>query len=272
MKCKICDNAVDKLFERKILGKYTSGYYQCRACRFIQTDEPFWLNEAYQHAITSLDLGLVNRNIVLHAECVELIDACFPNATTFLDYAGGYGMFVRMMRDSGFNFYRQDVYCENLFAKHFDIEDSKLHRFDLVTAFEVLEHFENPLKEIAGIFQFSDNLIFSTKLVPDTIEEIEDWWYLAPETGQHIAFYHRKTMESIALKHGKKYYFNGKNLHLFTSENIPVERLDYVFSGKKHTNSFFGLLKKPISYTVERRSLLDEDFRMVRAALAKKEL
>ena len=26
-------------------------------------------------------------------------------------------MLVRMMRDNGFNFYRQDTYCENLFAK-----------------------------------------------------------------------------------------------------------------------------------------------------------
>ena len=55
-------------------------------------------------------------------------------------------MFVRIMRDKGFNFYRQDIHCQNLFAKHFDISNIKItEKFDLLTAIEVFEHLEDPM-------------------------------------------------------------------------------------------------------------------------------
>jgi len=38
-------------------------------------------------------------------------------------------VYVRLMRDEGYNFYRQDVYCENIFAKSFDVEDLKEKKF-----------------------------------------------------------------------------------------------------------------------------------------------
>ncbi len=63
MNCKICNAVSTEIFEKRILNKYTSQYYQCNACDFIQTDEPIWLQEAYNNAITSLDIGLLNRNL-----------------------------------------------------------------------------------------------------------------------------------------------------------------------------------------------------------------
>jgi hypothetical protein len=92
---------------------------------YVQTENPYWLEEAYNSAITSLDIGLLKRNNYLVKEISPIIDCCFPEASTMLDFAGGYGAFVRLMRDEGYNFYRQDVYCDNLFTKHFDITDSK---------------------------------------------------------------------------------------------------------------------------------------------------
>jgi hypothetical protein len=50
---------------------------------------------------------------------------------------GGYGMFVRLMRDGGFDFHREDPLCDNLFAQGFDRQDDGT--FELVTAFEVFE-------------------------------------------------------------------------------------------------------------------------------------
>ncbi len=43
----------------------------------------------------------------------------------FLDYAGGYGVFTRLMRDIGFDFYWHDPYTQNLFANGFE-KDIKL--------------------------------------------------------------------------------------------------------------------------------------------------
>ena len=42
-----------------------------------------------------------------------LFYTCDPTKN-FIDYAAGYGFFVSLMRDYGFNFYWQDKYCENL--------------------------------------------------------------------------------------------------------------------------------------------------------------
>ena len=61
MKCKICDGAVRHLFAKKVLHKYDVAYFQCLHCRFIQTEQPYWLGEAYEKAIARLDIGLVWR-------------------------------------------------------------------------------------------------------------------------------------------------------------------------------------------------------------------
>ena len=123
MKCHICQNKTSDIFQTKILKKYDVSYHQCSSCRFIQTDDPFWLPEAYENIITSLDIGLISRNLYLQEQVPNIINTCFTEAQSMLDYGGGYGMFVRMMRDKGFDFYRQDIYCDNLFSKHFDITD-----------------------------------------------------------------------------------------------------------------------------------------------------
>src|SRR4051812_21742063 len=108
--CKICKGSAQKIFSKIILKKYPAEYFQCSDCGFVQTSEPLWIKEAYNNAITTLDIGLISRSVRLRHEVTPIIDACFPDAAVMLDYAGGYGAFVRLMRDSGFNFYRQDIY------------------------------------------------------------------------------------------------------------------------------------------------------------------
>lgn len=56
MKCSICFKENNILFKRLILNKYQVNYYKCTDCDFIQTEKPFWLKEAYNNAITDLDI------------------------------------------------------------------------------------------------------------------------------------------------------------------------------------------------------------------------
>jgi hypothetical protein len=267
MNCKICDSPSEKLFTKRILGKYNSGYYRCIECQFIQTDPPHWLTEAYSSAITALDIGLVDRNISFSAEAAALIDRCFPATKRYVDYAGGYGLFVRLMRDKGFDFYRQDMHCENLFAKHFDVTDlGPSIRFDLVTAFEVFEHFADPLSEIRKIFEYADSVVFSTQLVPNDPTGLTDWWYLAPETGQHIAFYSQLTLEKIASMTGRHYSHNGMNFHLFTREEIPQERL-LPEPSQSPLRRWFSRSKE----RMPRISLLQTDYEFIKAYLHKQQ-
>lgn len=271
MKCKICDSLSEKIFEKTILQKYNTGYYKCTQCNFIQTEDPFWLKEAYASAITSLDIGLLYRNNYLKKEISKIIDCCFPKANMMIDYAGGYGVFVRLMRDAGYNFYRQDNYCKNIFAEHFDITDTPTKKFDLVTAFEVLEHFNDPLNEIEAILKYADNAIFTTEIAPKDNQDIENWWYIAQETGQHIAFYSEDTMEIIAKKFNKYYYTKDKTLHLFTSQRLEDYKINYVFRNIEIKTSFFGLIKKKIKFKIKRDSLLQDDYQYVKSLLNSKQ-
>ena len=216
MNCKICDTITKEYSVKKVLNKYDVNYYRCPCCNFIQTEKPYWFNEAYNNAITKLDIGLVYRNEYLVPIISTMINAFYKDKAPYLDYGGGYGLFVRMMRDRGFDFYRQDIYCENLFAKHFDISDLAAGtQFEMVTAFEVFEHLEDPYGELQKMFCYSDTVLFSTELQPEIESELQDWWYFTPETGQHISLYHSKSLQVMAEKIGM-HLLSYKNLHMFS--------------------------------------------------------
>jgi hypothetical protein len=223
---RITGNPTQKLFDGQVLGKYDVEYFRCQDTGFIQTEEPYWLGEAYSSAMTRLDLGHVNRNIESASFVADLIGRCFPNFECGLDYGGGYGMFVRRMRDLGFGFLRSDPHCPNLFAEDFDRSDHPNCKFDIVTAFEVFEHIPNPREVVAELLEFAPTIIFSTELQPSTvIRSIEDWWYFIPETGQHISFYTRKSLEALAHAFNANFYTDGLSLHVFSR----VELKDHPF-------------------------------------------
>ena len=227
--CKICHSATHLIFRSKVLQKYYANYFKCDFCQFIQTEEPYWINESYQNAITDLDLGLLMRNLYNKGIVKAIIDKLFKKNGVFLDYGGGYGLFVRLMRDAGYNFYRQDNYCENLFARHFDINDIfQKDNFELLTCFEVFEHLTDPLIEIEKMLQYSHSILFSTTLQPTYSLSPETWDYFAPETGQHIAFYTKNSLEFIAKKYGLNLYTNNSSLHLLTNNKWSFNWVKYI--------------------------------------------
>jgi hypothetical protein len=269
--CKICNSPTHQIFSKMVLNRYPADYFKCTHCNFVQTSAPVWLKEAYTSAITSLDIGLISRNIYLNEQVARIIDTFFPESQTMVDYGGGYGMFVRMMRDKGYNFYRQDLYCENLFAAYFDLEDAPGTRFDLLTSFEVFEHLLEPLEEVENMFRLSDTIIFTTLLTPSNIKDLEDWWYISPLTGQHIALYDKKTLNYIAEKFGRNLYTNDNNLHIMTDKKLSLALLDQVFS--KVSNSLTSRLKNRLlgksHITSPRSSLLQADYNYIEEKLKK---
>ena len=220
MKCKICNHDVGVLFKTKVLNKYDVEYFKCTHCSFIQTENPYWIDESYSSAITQLDIGLANRNYDLAKKTSLIINTFFNKKANFIDFAGGYVLLVRLMRDNGFNFFRQDKYCDNLFAKHFDITDASIQKFELATAFEVFEHLANPMQEIDEILSYSNSILFSTVLQPSENVNPSNWWYISPEIGQHIALYHYDSLKIIADLKGLNLYSDGKYLHLLTKNKI----------------------------------------------------
>ena len=226
MQSKVTGGETTLLFTARVLNKYDVKYYRCADTGFIQTEEPYWLADAYSSAITKLDVGMVYRNLQLAERTGKLLLSSFNKRGQFLDYAGGYGLFTRLMRDKGFNFYHTDPYCQNIFAEYFDLNTLPANqRFELVTAFEVFEHLANPLEDIKRMLSHSYNLLFSTELQPDGIKSVDDWHYFSTETGQHVAFYNQASLKAIADQLGYSFYTDGKFLHLFTQTNFSSNPL-----------------------------------------------
>ncbi|AZI25271.1 class I SAM-dependent methyltransferase [Pedobacter sp. G11] len=219
---KITGGATERIFSSVILNKYEVDFFKCLETGFIQTEDPYWLEEAYSSAITKLDVGLASRNEALRSKTIKVINEYFDSSKKFLDYAGGYGLFTRMMRDQGFDFFHTDRYCTNIFANYFTLADSGSDQFELITSFESFEHFANPLEEISLILRHGDNLLFTTELQPKQLNCVTDWWYFIPETGQHISFYTIESLQYLANSFGLNFYTDGRSLHLFTKKSLPA--------------------------------------------------
>jgi hypothetical protein len=219
MVCRVCAQESPFFAKGKILNKYEISYFKCQNCGFVQTEEPYWLDESYSEAINRSDVGYVARNEVLSKVTKALIKRFFDTEGRFLDYGTGYGLFVRLMRDFGFNFYGVDKYCDIVFAKDFEIKENE-SGFELVTAFELFEHLVDPFEEMKKLTAYSDSIFFSTELYPASSPKPGEWWYFGLEHGQHLSLYSAKSLSVLAERFGLNLYTNNKNLHLFTKKKI----------------------------------------------------
>jgi hypothetical protein len=227
MKSKITGGGTEFVFRARLLEKFDVSYFRCNETGFIQTETPYWLNEAYSSAISSLDLGLVSRNVQKAQLASIVIDRALGSPYRFIDYGGGYGMFTRLMRDRGFDFVNYDAHCKNLFAYGSHIENLKLDGlspYDLLTAWEVFEHLESPIDSLTEMLNVANVVFFSTELIPQKqIKSSDDWWYFAPEFGQHISFYTLKSLQYLATKFSLHFYSDNVCNHIFSKHPLEVD-------------------------------------------------
>ena len=259
MTCPICESNASAYCSAEILGKYDVQYLRCSQCQYIFLDAPYWLEEAYGSAITKLDIGLITRNEFMVPLVKAVINKWFNPDSRFIDYGGGYGMLVRMMRDRGFDYYRQDIYCDNLYAESFDIKDVDPFKADILTAFEVFEHLVDPVAELKKMLMLSDAVLFSTEVQPFADVTPESWWYFIPETGQHVSLYSRKSLQALADQFGLYYNWNEQNIHLYSRKKIS----NRAFKAITHPN----WMKWYNKLLGERSSLLNKDFIYIRDRL-----
>lgn len=218
MECKICKSKALYVKTLKVRDSYDALYYLCETCGFMFIGNPMWLGEAYNEPINITDTGYVLRNMYLSRKTLVLFSLLFSTKSNFLDFAGGYGMLARLMRDYGLDFFLDDAYTPNLFMKGFVYKNQKV---EAVTCFECFEHLSDPKKEIDNIFFIAPNIFFSTVLFSGEVAPDDDWEYYGLNHGQHVSFYSLKTLNYIAKKHNVNVYSDGVNLHLFTKKKIP---------------------------------------------------
>lgn len=227
MDCKICGVQNKEIFKAELLWKYTVSYFYCSHCWFLQTEEPTWLKEAYESPINIEDTGILSRNLFLSKITLGIVRFFFSTYMTFLDYAWGFWIFTRCMRDLGLDFLWKDLYSENLLARWFAYNNEKIW---LMTSFESFEHFVNPIDDIEKMLSISKNILFTTDILPEKVPNPNKWRYYWLSHWQHISFYQVKTLKYIADRYNLYLNTNGKNIHLLTD--------------KKINNTFFKFLLK----------------------------
>ncbi|GAB3547795.1 hypothetical protein GCM10027577_23160 [Spirosoma fluminis] len=259
MTCPICESTASEYSTIKVLAKYNVQYFRCNTCQHMFTETPYWLDEAYNSAITQLDIGLVERNLVMAPVVQAVVNTWYNSDASFIDYGGGYGMLVRMLRDRGFDFYRYDIHCANLFADSFDVEDKPPFKAELLTAFEVFEHLIDPVAEMQKMLSLSDTILFSTIVQPKPDITPDSWWYFTPETGQHISLYSRASLQVLADKFNLNYYWNDKHIHMFSRKKIN-HSLFKVISHPRIARIYNSIGKK-------NHTLLNKDYAFIKAKI-----
>ena len=215
MFCRLCDGILGGFFTGKILGKYEVEYYKCSKCYSVQSENPYWLDEAYSQKKYNLDTGALQRNLNNFASCYILSKILSTNKV--IDFGGKDGLLCRFLRDHSIECYVYDKYSSPEYALDFQHKPDT-HNIDMVLAFEVIEHFANPKSDIDEIFRLQSNyIVVTTELYSN---QGKDWWYFARETGQHIFFYTVEAINLIADNYGYGVTLVGGYI-LFYKKNIP---------------------------------------------------
>lgn len=216
MKCRLCHSQIAHSFAKaRLLGREVS-YFDCESCGYVQTEEPTWLSEAYASAINPSDTGIMVRNMSNVSLVLATLTLMRARSGLVVDYAGGHGFLVRLLRDAGINAWWADPYCTNLVARGFEYSGGK--QAALVTAFEAYEHFVNPVDEMEKLLAISPNILLTTELISRPAPQPSAWWYYGLEHGQHIGFYRPETLAYLAQKFNLKVISDGASNHLFTRD------------------------------------------------------
>lgn len=202
--CRLCASPTSSVFTLTVLGKHEVQYYECLGCMSLQTEDPYWLEDAYSDKnLSREDTGAAQRNIQNLAACFAVTKLL--GLRNVIDFGGGDGLLCRLLRDTGLNCFVSDKYASPTYAQGFTEPDFDLP--DLLVAFEVLEHFESPASDLHWLFKYRPKaLLFSTCLYK---QQKKDWWYLSASSGQHIFFYSRRALEDIARSYDYTLMVNG---------------------------------------------------------------
>jgi SAM-dependent methyltransferase len=135
-----------------------------------------------------------------------------------LDYGGGEGFLVKLLRESGWNSTSYDLFVN----KDMKIED--LGTFDLITAFEVFEHVPDVnalMSDLRRLLVPNGIVFFSTMLSDANIHKNKrlNWWYASPRNG-HISIFSKASLKLLAKNHGLN-YGNASNVFHFMWTTIP---------------------------------------------------
>jgi len=191
--CRLCDNEAKFSLKKRILRKYDVEYFHCQVSGALQTEEPYWLEEAYAPINEKFDAGQFIRCLHNAAFLNSLISQLNYSSEILIDYGCGSGLTERILRDIRLNAYGYDTYAIPSLLMGFQAQT--LDGASIINLCKVAEYFLNPKASFKHIFSCKLNVVVQTGIFDKPNESCA---YLAPEHGQHIFFYTEKTISYLA--------------------------------------------------------------------------
>ena len=217
-KCAICGGASEGILSYLVRKENQAILARCQECNFCFVINPNWLTGSFTETLQQLDIGTVDRcSLVLDFVQTVARVSSWPARSRFIDWGGGYGLMTRMARDRGINMANLDPYVQPLFSAPANLD--KLCPAEVIVASEVYLHIEKPLEVLAQLLSFSPVVIITAVVPPDHVSP--DWWYLMPDTGQHVSFYPISTLKKMAEMTGTKLMSDGRFFHVFSRTELP---------------------------------------------------
>lgn len=214
--CRCCgETPVIELFDAEVLGRKVA-YFECATCGYVQTEEPTWLDTAYASVMNLSDTGIMARNLSNVSLVLATLAVMGDRKSAVVDYAGGHGFLVRLLRDAGIDAFWADPYSENLVARGFEYQ--RAGQPSLVTAFEAFEHFVSPIEEMEKLLGIAPNILLTTNVIAAPAPKPNDWWYFGLDHGQHIGFFRVQTLQYLADKFGLQLLTDGISTHLLSQQ------------------------------------------------------
>lgn len=237
--CPICSVALSPDLTVRLLGSRDRQLLTCANCRASTYAAPDWLEEAYSEPIAMLDTGAVVRAVRASRDVSGLLASQGLFEARVVDWGAGHGLLTRLLRSRGINAVWHDPLSPNIHAKGFEfVRGSQDPSSTVVVMVEVLEHLENPVQELSRAVADAgaELLAVTTVLAPPSITP--DWWYLLPETGQHILFLRERSMQVLAEKLGMSYWGMG-SWHIFSKGKFSPTRARLALTGAKLASRLF---------------------------------
>lgn len=104
------------------------------------------------------------------------------------------------------------------------------------------------------MLRFSENILFTTQLIPEGNPRPDSWWYYGLDHGQHVSLFTRRSLELLAEHYGLNLYTDGRFIHLLSRKLLPPRT--FAFVTHRSVAALLNLL-------VRRQSLVASDYRKV---------
>jgi len=184
-------------------------YVQCESCGLIIAPEStkYTLSSIYNtDYFINVDYGWKGRAKILLTYIKYINIFINIRKLQICDFGAGNGYLSKLLINNGFKvlayepFNQSNTYLEksSYCDKPFDA--------DVLLMVEVFEHFTNAFEEISKILTDFHNpklVIFTTRLIDNANEPIEDWFYLEPDAG-HFTVWSKKSLMLLGEMNGYK--------------------------------------------------------------------